>query len=246
MCAWKRPDTIPLPTVWHRFTGRAPDTPDLVNYVVQDVPEDRFEDCIQHMCRYFLRDEPICRCLQLADDRIATAEFSAIWRRVLERRCAVVCFREGDDDEEIVGLNMLNVVSRGDPVPADQRQFRSAGLQLMHDSTIHMTERGQLFGRFPLEQHFLSAWGLSVHPRFRGLGLAKEILRARIPLCRAMGFRLSATVFSHPGSQIPAARVGFRDAVVEKFSDLAEQGFAIPGITVEYNKLMVLEVCPEK
>ncbi|KFB38051.1 hypothetical protein ZHAS_00005339 [Anopheles sinensis] len=104
-----------------------------------------------------------------------------------------------------------------------------------------MTERGQLFERFSVE-HFLSAWGLSVHPRFRGLGLAKEILRARIPFCQAMGLKLSATVFSHPGSQIPAAKVGFQDAVVEKFSKLAEKGFVIPGISVEYNKLMVLMV----
>ncbi|XP_058115977.1 uncharacterized protein LOC131284423 [Anopheles ziemanni] len=233
MYIWKRPDTVPFPTVWHRFSGRTPDTNDLVNYVVQDIPENRFDDCIEHMCSYLLRDEPTCRCFALADDPIA------IWRKVLERRCAVVCFREGDDRGEIVGINMLNVVSRDDPKSAGQ--YRSVGLQIVYDCTIHMTERGQLFERFSVD-HFLSAWGLSVHPRFSGLGLAKEILRARIPFCQAMGLKLSATVFSHPGSQIPAAKAGFQDAVVEKFTDLAEKGFVMPGINVEYNKLMVLKI----
>ncbi|XP_052868047.1 uncharacterized protein LOC128274003 [Anopheles cruzii] len=238
MSSWKRPDTIPYPSVWHRFTAQTPDpTNQPVTYLVQDVPVDRFEDCIQHMCSYFLRDEPTCRSLRIASDPAAVEEFSALWRMVLLQRCAVVCLRE--DSDEIVGVNMLHVASRNDS-NANAR-IRSPAMKTMVDCTLYMTEKGNLFERYPVEC-FLSAWGLSVHPRYRGLGLAKEILYTRIPLGQALGLKLSATVFSHPGSQIPASKVGFRDAVVEKFVDLAEKGFILPDINVEYNKLMVLEL----
>lgn len=103
-----------------------------------------------------------------------------------------------------------------------------------------MTEKGKLFETHRVDR-FLSAWGLSVHPDFRGLGIATEILRVRVPVCQAFGVRLSATVFSHPGSQVPAAKVGFRDAVVERFEDLALRGFSFP-VSVEFNKLMTLTV----
>ncbi|XP_050085848.1 uncharacterized protein LOC126571403 [Anopheles aquasalis] len=236
MWTWQRPDTIPYPSVWHRFSARAPDSNDqLVSYVVQDVPEDRFEECIDHMCSYFIRDEPICRAIRLTSDPVGIREFSNLWRQVLLQHCAVVCLRE--DTGELVGANILTVVSRTDGKSA--LPIHSAGVRKMIDCTLYLTEQAKLFERYPIEC-FLSAWGLSVHPRYRGLGLAKEILYARIPLCKTLGLKLSATVFSHPGSQIPASKVGFRDAAVEKYEDLEKKGFAFPDISVEYNKLMVL------
>ncbi|XP_035780917.1 uncharacterized protein LOC118460597 [Anopheles albimanus] len=236
MWTWKRSDTIPYPSVWHRFCARAPNSTDqLITYVVQDLPEERFEECIDHMRSYFMRDEPICRSIRLTSDPVGMRELSNFWCQVLLQHCAVVCLRE--DTGELVGANILNVVSRTDG--KSEQPIHSVGVRRMINSTLYMTEQAELFERYPIEC-FLSAWGLSVHPRYRGLGLAKEILYARIPLCRALGLKLSATVFSHPGSQIPASKVGFRDAVVEKYEDLEKKGFAFPDINVEYNKLMVL------
>lgn len=107
-------------------------------------------------------------------------------------------------------------------------------------ATLYMTEQGKLFDTHQVDC-FLSAWGLSVHPIYRGLGIATEILRARISFCRAFGLTLSATVFSHPGSQVPAAKVGFQDEVVKRFIDLVKMGYNLP-VPVEFNKLMTLKV----
>ncbi|XP_055617018.1 uncharacterized protein LOC129762608 [Toxorhynchites rutilus septentrionalis] len=237
MTYWKRPDGFPYPQVWRRFQVRDPLTGELEAYRVQDLPPERFEDAIDHMCNHFLRDEPICASLNLVGDTVGIEELSAVWRRVVEQRCAVVCFKEASD--EIIGLNMLTVVSKEDS-HKEPLKFKSAAVQTFVDCTLYLTEKGNLFERHHID-HFLSAWGLSVHPNFRRRGLATEILSARDPICRAFGLSLSATVFSHPGSQIPAAKVGFQEEVVEKFADLANVGFRIP-TKVEYNKLMTLKI----
>lgn len=240
MATWKRPDHIPFPHTWHTFQTRDPiATGDnrLVNYRVQDLPPERFEDAIQHMCTHFLRDEPICRSLGLANDLVGVQEIASVWRKVLQQRCAVVCFRE--ESPEIVGLNMLTVVTRGDEAD-DSSKSKSPAVRNFVSSTLYMTKQGKLFETHQVDC-FLSAWGLSVNPVYRGLGIATEILRVRIPFCRAFGLTLSATVFSHPGSQVPVAKVGFKDAVVERFVDLVAKGYRLP-VPVEFNKLMTLKV----
>ncbi|XP_055551290.1 uncharacterized protein LOC129733800 [Wyeomyia smithii] len=237
MASWNRTNEIPYPTVWHRFEIRNPSTGTCETYRVQDLPPDRIDDAIRHMCEYFLRDEPICASLNLAQDPIGVEEITAIWRSIAKQRCIVVCYEEGR--EEIVGLNMLTVVSKEDP-PFDNK-FESCAVKTFVGSTLYMTNEAKLFERYQHAKGFLSAWGLSVHPSYRRRGIAAQILTARVPICRAYGLPFSATVFSHPGSQIPAAKIGFRDVFTMKFADLARVGFQL-AVDVEWNKLMVLEI----
>ncbi|XP_053698420.1 uncharacterized protein LOC128745385 [Sabethes cyaneus] len=237
MATWRRPIEISYPKVWHRFQVRNPSTGTVETYCVQDLPPHRLDDAIEHMCRYFLCDEPICASLNLAQDPVGVEEITAIWRSIARQQCIVVCFEEGRD--EIVGLNMLTVISKEDS-PLDV-QFQSAAVKTFVECTVYMTNEAKLFERYQHANRFLSAWGLSVHPRYRGRGIATEILKARIAICRAFGLQLSATVFSHPGSQVPASKVGFRDVFAVKFTDLARKGFRL-AVDVEWNKLMVLEI----
>lgn len=34
-----------------------------MKFTIQEIPEDRYEDAVRHMCAYFLADEPTCQCL---------------------------------------------------------------------------------------------------------------------------------------------------------------------------------------
>lgn len=57
---WVRPSNIPYPTVWHTFDAQESRSSNkLVKYIIQDVPENRFEDVIQHMIDYFLVDHSL-------------------------------------------------------------------------------------------------------------------------------------------------------------------------------------------
>lgn len=52
-------------------------------------------------------------------------------------------------------------------------------------------------------------YGLSVHTKYRGRGIGEYILRARIPLGKAIGVSLTSGGFSAIASQKLAARAGF-------------------------------------
>lgn len=59
--SWKRPSNIQFPSVWLTFKEKDLNSNDLVEYRVQDLPVDRFEDAIKHMTAVFVADVPMCR-----------------------------------------------------------------------------------------------------------------------------------------------------------------------------------------
>ncbi|XP_055617781.1 uncharacterized protein LOC129763058 [Toxorhynchites rutilus septentrionalis] len=236
MSAWSRPPTVNYPRVWHTFQARDLEGDRMVTYRIEDLPENRVEDAITHMRNIFLRDEPMCGSVGLYKDPIGLEEFGQMWRNIAAQKCAIVCFREGSDD--IAGLNMLTVVSKD---ANKDYKFKSEPLRLVYEAYVGLVKQANIFERYGVD-HYLSAWGLSVHPNYRGRGIATELLRARIPICKAMGLTLSVTLFSNPGSQIPAAKVGFFDEIVVTYKQLEEQGYYFPGFSCELNKLMTLKV----
>lgn len=47
----------------------------------------------------------------------------------------------------------------------------------------------------------VGAFGLSVDKKYRGRGIATEILKARAPMCKALGIGLTSNVFTGEASQ---------------------------------------------
>lgn len=60
---WVRPDTTEFPKVWRTFKAADLGSDELVEYRIEDLTEDRFEDALQHMLNNYLLDEPISEAL---------------------------------------------------------------------------------------------------------------------------------------------------------------------------------------
>lgn len=237
---WTRPVTVPYPSVWHTFKARGVDQDDdkLVSYVIQDLPEDRFEEAIEHMIGIFIHDEPTCRAKKLAEDPESVEGIREVWRELVQNRMALVCFKEGSN--EIVGLNMTYVASKDDK---ESSKVRGQLWQEVYDSVMYFSKQSNVFERYQVGE-YLAAMGLSVCPKYRGRGIATEILRARIPLCKATNLKLTSTVFTATGSQIPASKVGFEESFVMEYDELAtvDPKFYFPGIQSKYCKCMSLKI----
>ncbi|XP_055585458.1 uncharacterized protein LOC129738299 isoform X2 [Uranotaenia lowii] len=175
---------------------------------------------------------------ELAEQQPSVEEIRDVWRELVKQRMALVCFREGADD--IVGMN-VTYVSCVD----DAKDYKSKGdrWQDVVDAVLYITEQSKVFERFDVTE-YLTAMGLSVSPRYRGRGIATEILRARVPLAQAVGVKLTSTVFTAIGSQIPAAKVGFVETFVMDYDKLAELDprFTFPGIQSKSCKSMSLRI----
>lgn len=70
---WIRPSTIEYPKVWRTFKARDLDSDELIEYRIQDLPESRFDDAVDHMKKCFLHDEPISQALGKCFDYISSA-----------------------------------------------------------------------------------------------------------------------------------------------------------------------------
>lgn len=56
---WKRPENVPFPSIWHTFMTK--ENNNFVKYIVQDLPENRFNDAVKFMTKYFLPDAVLCK-----------------------------------------------------------------------------------------------------------------------------------------------------------------------------------------
>ncbi|XP_062534852.1 uncharacterized protein LOC134204037 [Armigeres subalbatus] len=236
---WTRPAKVLFPSVWHRFQAKAPMAKkQLAWYRVQDLPEDRFDDAIRHMCDHFARDELMNQAKGLSRDLVAMSDVVALWRAMLPDRLSLVCFREGSD--EIVAVNILDVASKSDQ---DDRRFDSAIFQAIYDTIEYVSKRANIFERYGVDR-YLNAMGLSVNPEYRGRGIATEMLRARIALCRTVGLKLSSSCFTGPISQTAAVRAGFQEDFAITYGELARvnRKFSYPGIEENFCKYMSLRV----
>lgn len=58
---WKRPESVPFPSVWIRFEGKREINGKIPKFWIQDIPEDMFELAVQTMSENFVYEESMCK-----------------------------------------------------------------------------------------------------------------------------------------------------------------------------------------
>lgn len=118
-------------------------------------------------------------------------------------------------------------------------QCKGSVWRCIYDLVDYTIKKANVYERYGVDK-YLGAMGLSVAPNYRGRGIATEILRARIPLCKAVGLPLTSTCFTAIGSQVAAAKAGYEETYVVSYEDMAkvDERFVFPNITTKYVKCM--------
>lgn len=60
---WTRPKTVNYPRIWRLFEARDLDSDKITEYRIQDLPESRYEDAINHLEVSYLKYEPVSQAL---------------------------------------------------------------------------------------------------------------------------------------------------------------------------------------
>lgn len=125
---------------------------------------------------------------------------------MLEQHVTLVCFKEGSD--EIIGMNMIGVKTKNE---CNEVQECPSGrpLQDLVRTMKIISDKFNFFDVYKVEE-YMSAFGLSVTREYRGRGIGQYILRARVPLGKAIGIEITNTVFTSTASQILAGKAGFQ------------------------------------
>ncbi|XP_028034965.1 uncharacterized protein LOC114246579 [Bombyx mandarina] len=235
-----RPTNMAYPAIWRRFTVRRDGITTLLR--IQDLTEDLRGAALALMEKYFMSDEPPCKFIGIHNHPRAVAELKSLWNKSVKDNLSLVCVKDNDDsDPTVVGVNVLTVISKADKEEVFQSDDK---VWSMLFGAVDLVARSvNIFEKYDVDK-YLTAYGLVVNPEWRGLNIGKELLETRIPLCRAIGVKVTATVFTAGASQAVAKKAGFEVLFEITYEELAKKGFVFPGIEkdTKSSKLMALMI----
>lgn len=212
-----------------------------LKFSIQEIPEDRYEEVVHHLCTYFIHDEPTCQSFQGEDDRVFVEDFRKIWRDILKQRLSVAAFAEDPNGGKpiIAGVNMLGLDVKDNETSSDDMK----GLSPKTNNLLHVltdfSKKAQVYEKYGVDR-YMFAFGLSVHPSYRGESLGGHILKARENIGREYNIPVTSTAFTSPISQKLAARCGFEVLLEKDYDEIFKEDgtLAFPGIKVKTFKIM--------
>lgn len=236
MPKWTRSEVV-KPQVWHEFRSLNPATNEEEEFFVVDLPREQHAAALDHMLGNFLSDEPICKSKNLMGNAEAVKIICELWKSVMDQNVTIVCYKRNSN--EIVGLNMLGVSTRCELESLKLDINRNNIWKAVHDFAL---VNFNLFEKYTFADHILIAYGLSVNKKFRRRGVATELLRARIPLCRTLRIPLTSTVFTASGSQRPAEKIGFEVDYEILYEDMSKLNNEFDFANLETNSLKLMSL----
>jgi hypothetical protein len=112
MSKFQRPAELAFPLVYHTFSAKDKESDQLVEYRIQDLPEDDFERAIELMARDYSPEESFSRCRGIVSDPEAFEEIRGFWRVALKEKLSIACYKN-DESDDLVGVNILAVGVKG-------------------------------------------------------------------------------------------------------------------------------------
>jgi hypothetical protein len=113
MSKFIRPAHLKYPQVYHTFRAKDKDSDELVEYRVQDLPEEFIDEAVELLKMYFIPDEPLCIAADVPNSPDTIKIYCEFWRKILIDRWSLACFKGASN--ELVGLNVLGITARSEP-----------------------------------------------------------------------------------------------------------------------------------
>lgn len=111
--SWTRPKTAMYPMTYASFQALdCGENGNMIDYTIQDLPEDRFEDAVAIIKDKHLIDEPMKSSKGVRDCPVSVQEMVDYLRDLLQQKISLVCYKEGSD--EIVAVNILGVMTEAE------------------------------------------------------------------------------------------------------------------------------------
>lgn len=181
-----------------------------VKISIQELPEDLYEEALDHMITYFVADEPCCTSLKGTEDPVFLQDFRHIWRIIMSQGICVAALAENRDSgkQEIAGLNMTAVEIKGDKRKVDNYKLKSPLAEKLITTVVELCKEAKVYEYYNTDR-YMYAFGLSVHPSYRGHRLGAHILNARLKIGQEYKIPVTSTAFTSEISQKLAARCGY-------------------------------------
>ncbi|XP_063836573.1 uncharacterized protein LOC135085693 isoform X2 [Ostrinia nubilalis] len=234
---WKRPDSVPKGQVWSTFKGRDRDGKPGLSFQIRDMEDEYKEQCLDLMQETFMRDEPLCKILDIKSDPTSIRTIRDNWEAYMSQGVSLACFTEEDGKPgTLVGFNIVLVKSKDDP-EEDMENVKGESWKKLLKTLVAAEDLVDVFDHYGVDR-FLTSSGLTVLPEFRGQNIGGKIFAAREPLCKALGIKATATVFTAITSQVLAAKCGYEVLAELPYSAMMKQGIDLTDCECKTAKLM--------
>lgn len=158
------------------------------------ITADHFERVIEHLRRNFFADEPLNRAAGLCQHGGGNAELEHHSLTTLQDQLSIMAVdgrKDSNNYGQIAGVILNGVLRPGDTEQALEKLQESTDanykkiFELLYGHSLQV----DLFARYNVEQIF-DVRILSVDARYRGQGIAKELVRRAEQVARKSGFQL--------------------------------------------------------
>ncbi|XP_017465244.1 PREDICTED: uncharacterized protein LOC108358427 [Rhagoletis zephyria] len=179
-------------------------------FSLQEIPEERYEEALCHMCSIFVKDETICRAMGVINDPQSVEQGRILYGQALSQGISVAAFEITKEDAEptLAGMNVLVYVDEETDKVMKSLEGKSKFMDLLrYVMTVSALADPRKIYKV---DKYLSALGLSVKPEYRRLGLGQKLLELRDGIGKKYGIEYTSTQFTSPTSQSLAKKVGFK------------------------------------
>ncbi|KAK0166802.1 hypothetical protein PV327_004285 [Microctonus hyperodae] len=209
---------------------------------IEDIPEDQYPEVLDHMCTFFIKDETTLSSMNISEDPDAIMVLKDFWNIALKQRMAIGAFdkSENDENKKLVGVNILAVIDEDFDNECKNFTISNVRMKKFFNFLFEFSDEGDP-RRTSDVNFYLSAFGLSVDPKYRCLGLGKQLLATRDDIGRVYNINLTETIFTSAISQKAAAAVGFKDHVARAYEDIVDEDGEklFPSLAGKYVKSMM-------
>lgn len=212
--AFPRRDGVPYPQIYSRFKVKSKDGDNEEEFYIQDLTENYFDQAVDFIVENHARGAVFHNACKTLHNEDGIERVRKSYRKAFEERISLICIKTGS--EEIVGLNALYLKSRFDapPAPSDDPNFRK-----LQELSQYVEDAFRVADHYQVDR-FVFAAGLAVDRKFRGRGIATEILKARAGVLKAIGLSVTTAIFSTVGAQKAAASAGYDENYSIKYEEL--------------------------
>lgn len=209
------------------------------------ISADSYERVIDHLRRNFFADEPLNRAAGLCQQGGGNSELELHSLATLQDQLSLMAVDERDGSEtygQIAGVILNGVLLPGDTEEAlDKLQYSSdinykKIFELLYKHNLQV----DLFARYDVDRIF-DVRILSVDSRYRGQGIAKELVRRAEQVARKSGYNLLKADATGIFSQKILRSQGFEpfsEQLYDKYTN--EEGLIILPVEAPHIKLQLL------
>lgn len=120
MKKFTRPSSLTFPQTYYTFKAKDSESEALVDYRIQDLPEEDYERALDLLLSAFVPEENLCVCRDVPSDSVAMKELRAFWEKELNSKISIACYKNNDESNVLVGLNVLAVKSKDEDCSSDK------------------------------------------------------------------------------------------------------------------------------